>query len=140
MATFLTFSPYFIGFFTFLQNKKSLNNISFFLVCLSINLWLFGASLLFFSQKPSVGLFWYKYVTFFGVVNIAPSIYFFSVTWLNLLSKKKLFVKLGYVFSFSFYFSAVFTDYTVKPFLIKHYWGFYPRYGSIAIFFIMFFK
>src|SRR3990167_4955312 len=70
-----------IGVFVLTQNKKSLSNFSFFLICMSSCVWLYGMSLVYCSRSENLAVSWYRYSTFFGVANIAPSIYFFSVAW-----------------------------------------------------------
>ena len=127
-----------VGAFVFLQNKKAPTNVFFFLFCLTLNLWLYGISMVYCSKDPEVALTWYRWVTFLGVVNISPMVYTFSVHWLGLYEKQKKFVKAAFIVSPIFYFLAVATPYGM-PKIQKFFWGYYPMYGIAGRVFIVFF-
>ena len=81
-----------IGLFVLLQAKKLIKNVTFFLLCASLSLWLFATGFVYFSNSSQIALLWYKYFTFFGVVSIMPSAYLFSVASSGLLRKQRNFV------------------------------------------------
>jgi len=127
-----------IGVFILKQNPRSLNNTSFFVICSVTSIWLFGASLVYCTRDLELAVKWYRSVTFLGVSLIAPSIYFFSVSWLEPTFRKKWLVVIGYVLSFVFYASAHFTPWMVTGGR-TYFWGHYPTYGPMAYPFLTFF-
>ena len=127
-----------MGTFVLSQNVRSLNNFSFFLICLSSSVWLYGMSLMYCARFEALALDWYKYFTFLGVTQIAPSIYFFSVVWPGQLAPKKKSVVIGYILAFSFYLSSALSGYGVVG-VRRYFWGFYPVYGPIAVAFLSLF-
>src|SRR3989338_4474342 len=76
-----------ISLFVLTQNPKSSRNVSFFIICISSCIWLYGISVVYCCRFEASALNWYKYFTFFGVTLIAPSIYFFSASWAGLLTQ-----------------------------------------------------
>jgi len=129
-----------IGLFVLKQNKKSIINIAFFLQCLSVSFWLSTISIVYLSRTQNIALFWYRYFTFFGVVNIMPSVYMFAVTWSGEFQRKKYFVIVNYIIPLLFYILEITTDKIVIPFEIrKYFWGYYPIYGPWAGIFLIFF-
>lgn len=139
IPTFLVSTVIFAtGLFVFLQNRKAPANVSFFLLCLGINLWLYGISIMYSCKDPAFALQWYRWVVFLGVVNIAPLVYRFSVAWLGLQEKQKRWVRVSYFVPPVFYLLAVLTPYGV-PEVHLHYWGYYPIYGVAGRIFLGFF-
>lgn len=69
----------FIGFFIFFQNRKSIVNFSFFLICLCVALWLFSISFVYTAKTHASALFIYRSFTFLGVSFVAPGVYVFTV-------------------------------------------------------------
>jgi signal transduction histidine kinase len=127
-----------IGLFVLKQNKKSVINVAFFLQCFSVSFWLFTISIVYLSRAPAVALFWYRYFTFFGVVNIMPSVYLFAVAWSGEFERKKIFVISNYIVSLGFYLLAIGTDIFISTTKIRHYfWGYYPVYKSWALVFLI---
>ncbi len=120
-----------IGLFVLTQNPRAASNISFFIICISSCIWLYGISLVYCSRYELLALKWYKYFTFFGVTQIAPSIYFFSAAWTGLLPKKRTKITVGYLLAFGFFFLSCFTSYGIIG-VRKYFWGYYPIYGPIA--------
>ncbi|MGD0335844.1 MAG: ATP-binding protein [Candidatus Omnitrophota bacterium] len=130
----------FIGLFVLAQNRKSIINIAFFLQCFSVTFWLLMSSVVYSSRAPETALFWYRYFTFFGVVNIMPSVYLFAVAWSQEFEEKKALVLLNYGISFLFYFLAVTTDKFILPYTAtRYFWGYYPVYRPETILFLGFF-
>ena len=127
-----------IGFFVLKQNKKSIRNIACFLQCFSTGFWLFTITFVYLSRSQQVALSWYRYFTFFGVVNIMPSLIFLGAVFLGEFEKRKKFIIANYAISFVFYLLALTTDKVVISYDIrKYFWGFYPIYGTWAFAFII---
>jgi len=127
-----------IGLFVFLQNRKSVVNISFFLICLCVNLWLYGICLVYASQDPVPALAIYKAVTFLGVVYVAPGVYCFSVLWLKLYERQKWFMRATLIGAGTFYLAGLLSPLSFSG-VYRYYWGFYPRYGPLNYVFLGFF-
>ena len=116
-----------IGVFILLQTKKNIKNISFFLFCMSSTLWLGTMGFVYLSNNPATALTWYRSFTFFGVVNLMPNLYLFSVASSNLFKKQRFFVFAAYLFSYTVYLLALTTDkFITAPTL--YFWGYYPHY------------
>ncbi len=129
---------FFVGLFIFIQHRKAAANISFFLICLCINLWLFGISFVYAAKDPVLALTIYRKITFLGVSFISTSVYFFSVVWLNLGRRKIRNALIGFLGSIIFYSLGLFHD-TTFPGVYHYFWGYYPQYGRIAQIFLLFF-
>ncbi|OGW84469.1 MAG: hypothetical protein A3C35_02985 [Omnitrophica bacterium RIFCSPHIGHO2_02_FULL_46_11] len=127
-----------ISLFVLKQNPRSSRNVSFFIICISSCIWLYGISIVYCSRYETFALNWYKYFTFFGVTQIAPSIYFFSVSWAGWSRQRKISIVIGYLAAFSFFLSSAFTDLGIIG-IRKYFWGFYPIYGPVAAAFFAFF-
>ncbi len=135
LVSMLIFS---IGLFILLQAKKLIKNFAFFLLCASLSLWLFSMGFVYFSNNPQTAILWYKYFTFFGVVNIMPSAYLFSVAFSGLLKKQRNFVFAAFLISFIFYLLALTTDkFITSPNL--YFWGYYPHYEPLNSLFLFFY-
>ncbi|OGW77998.1 MAG: hypothetical protein A2Z83_02880 [Omnitrophica bacterium GWA2_52_8] len=127
-----------IGFFVFLQNKSSLNNIVFFLFCLSLNLWLYGRVFMYCSKEAETALWIARRVAKLGVSHIAPLVYTFSVLWLDRYERQKPFVIVGFVMALAVYLTTNFSLLVVTS-VHKYFWGYYPVYGIGGKLFLVFF-
>lgn len=126
------------GIFVFAQNRTRLSNISFFLFCLSLNLWLYGRALMYSSKEAEHALWIAKYFAFFGVAHISPLVYAFSVFWLELYKKQKKYLIAAFVAAPIFYLICITTPYGM-PNVQKYFWGYYPVYGIVNKIFLGFF-
>ncbi len=123
----------FIGFFVLKQNKKAIINIAFFYQSFSVGLWLFAISIVYSSRVPDIALIWYRYFTFFGVVNIMPSLVFCGMAWIGQFKRRKKFLIINYLIVFVIYILGITTDKIIISYdMRKYFWGFYPIYGSWA--------
>ena len=126
------------GLFVFLQNRGSPTNLTFFLLCLAINLWLYGISIMQSARDSAVALFWYRTAVFLGVCYISPLVYTFSVLWLGLYPKQKFFVWSSFLTGLIFYVAAHLTSWILAG-TRTYYWGLYPAYGWGGRIFLFFF-
>ncbi|MDP1854327.1 MAG: ATP-binding protein [Candidatus Omnitrophota bacterium] len=125
-----------IGIFIFFQAKKLIKNAAFFFLCTSLSLWLLGTGIVYLSANPDTALFWYKYFTFLGVINIMPSAYLFSAASSGSLRKQRGFVALSFFLAYLFYFLAIATDKSIgTPRL--YFWGYYPVYKPLNFLFLL---
>jgi len=65
-----------LGLFVFIQNRKSLSNVAYFFICISIYLWLIFDVAIMSSTNVRTAVIWGKAV-YFGACLIPPSMYFF---------------------------------------------------------------
>jgi PAS domain S-box-containing protein len=127
-----------LGIYVFKQNRKSIVNFAFLMLCMSLLFWLAGFTMTYLSRDKELALFWYKYFSFFGVVFISPNVYFFTVSLLNLFKRQKWFVLAAYPVASLFYLLMIKTDYFVIG-AKKYFWGWHPLYGPISYPFLAFF-
>ena len=129
-----------IGLFVLSQNRKSVINVAFFAQCFSVSFWFLMISIVYSSRNQDTAIFWYKYFTFFGVVNIMPSVYLFAVSWAGEFKRKRPFVIFNYLVSFIFYLITVTTDKVIpSDNMHRYFWGLYPVYKPAASIFLVFF-
>jgi len=125
------------GIFVFLQNRRSLNNFSYLLVCISCALWLYGDVMIMCSANKVAADLVVKFV-YIGVSFIPPSCYFFSVAWLDLWKTKKKWVIANYLIGLVF----IVLFYTTDKFVIgyqKHFFGYLSRLSALALIYVAFF-
>lgn len=130
-----------IGLFVLRQNKNSIINIAFFYKCLAMGFWLFSIFFVYSSNKPELAIKLYRNFTFLGVVNIMPSVMFFTMAWSGELRHKKPFVVMNYLLSLLVYILANTSDKLILPYQMrKYFWGYYPVYTFwVAPYLIFFF-
>jgi len=123
-----------IGGFVLKQNIKSQVNQAFFLLCVSLFVWLTGYSWIYLLDREDIALNVYRHYTFLGVAFIGFCVYLFSVLWLKLWQQQKYFVISSCLFSFLIYVAAWTTD-LVVPSIDQYFWGFYSHYGPLGVLF-----
>lgn len=126
------------GFYIYLQNKKSVTNLSFFLLCIAILLWLMGQTGVYMARDAELARLIYRRLAFAGVVLISPTVYFFSTLWLGLYQQKKKSVLFGILGAAFFYILGIFSEASF-PGMRRYYWGYYPVYGINNMIFLVFF-
>lgn len=77
-----------VGFYVFMQDKNRTSE-SFLICAISAGIWQAGIGAMYLMNNAALIIPFYKVFTFFGVVNIVPSIYFLTVTSLGLFAAKK---------------------------------------------------
>jgi signal transduction histidine kinase len=127
-----------VGLFVLLQRRNSATNRTFFLLCIAIGLWLYGMSLVYCSRQAGLALAHYRGITFLGVCHISPLVYLFSVYWLGLFERQKLWVRLNFASAAIFYLLSVTSPWVIER-MRQHFWGFYPVYGAGGRIFLLFF-
>lgn len=119
-----------IGLFVLKQNKNSVINIAFFYKCSAMGFWLLSISFVYLSDNPQTAILWYRYFTFFGVINITPAILFFVTAWSGRLKQERVFVAVNFSLSLAVYILAITTDKLISPYQMRRYfWGYYPVYS-----------
>ncbi|MCH8942155.1 MAG: hypothetical protein IIA48_06930, partial [Bacteroidetes bacterium] len=117
------------------QAKKTVTNVSFFFLCMSLSLWLFSTGFVYLSNNPQTALVWYRHFVFLGVINIMPSIYLFSVATAGFLKQQKFCVLAGFIIAYTFYMLALTTD-KVIGYPKLYFWGYYPQYQPLTFLFL----
>ena len=135
LVSILIFS---IGIFVLRQNKGSIINKAFFYKCLAMGFWLFSIFFVYACNNPALAIKIYKNFTFLGVVNIMPSIMFFTMAWSGEIKRKKLFVAVNFSLSLAVYILVLTTDKMILP-MRKYFWGYYPIYSFWLVFYLMLF-
>ena len=123
-----------LGNFIFLKRRSKLNNI-FFLLSLTITVWLFGTFMMFLSKEDTAMIFWDRFV-YMGVVFMPVLLYHFSLTLTGIKRKKFLFYG-AYSLSFAFFILSQ-TDYFVSG-LFKYRWGVHTRAHFFHHLFLVYF-
>jgi signal transduction histidine kinase len=128
----------FVGVFVYAQNRKSPANLSFFIICLCVNLWLYGISLVYSARDPVLALALYRTLPFLGVAFVSSCVYWFSVVWLRLYEKQRRLVFLALAGSLFFYAGGLLSGSSFRG-VYKYFWGYYPQYGGLNYLFLAFF-
>ena len=126
-----------LGAYILFRNPKSLANRSFFLLCLSLFIWLVGFGLISFSNNEAIASFWARIIEL-GVVFIPANIFFFVSVFLGLYNREKPLVLSVYFVSF-FFFAAVLGTNLFVTGVKNFYWGYYNLYGPLGYVYIAFF-
>jgi len=125
-----------LGVFVFFHDRRSATNLSYFLVCLNTFLWLICNYLAISSTQEPTALFWSKLV-YLGITFIPPSMYFFSVAWLQLREQRKyvlLYYGLGAVFVLLFLDTGLFV-----VGVHRYYFGYFSRLSPAAAIYLAYF-
>jgi signal transduction histidine kinase len=113
-----------LGFFVYLQNKKSIVNVSFALLCLFTFWWQFCWSILFSLHNEDLAFFVVR-LGYTGIIFIPYAFYHFVISFLKIDREKHnviLFYLLGLVFVIILWSS----NYFISGYY--HYrWGYYPK-------------
>jgi len=123
------------GITIFIANRKVLPNFSFFLICLSVSIWLSATGMGYLCNSEKIALLWFKWDNF-GVAFISISVYFFTRAFLNLKGKRT--VLIGYMIALIFGILTIRTDYLVTG-VRKYFWGYFPKWGILGFPFLTFF-
>jgi signal transduction histidine kinase len=127
-----------VGFIILSQNYRSLVNFFFFSICLCGGFWFSGMVATYSADTSATALQMYRTVSFLGVALMAPCIYLFSSVWLSFFGKQKFLGYTALAVGFVFYLVGL---YSPQSFLgvYEYFWGYYPRYGPINYYFLVFF-
>ena len=124
------------GVFVLLKRPAASVNRNFFLICLSVTIWLIPTGLGYLSIEPDLAQLWFKCDNF-GVMFISVTVFHFVTSFLQLERRRA--VRTGYLVAFLFGLVVVLTDWLVID-VRKFSWGYFPRWGYFSIvFFAIFF-
>ena len=127
-----------LGVYILFQNRKAIENVSFFLCALTAFLWLFGMAFCEAAKESLPALLWYKRCSFFGVSFIGVTAYFMIVSITGQFPGHKRIIVIACLISAAFYLFANSTDSFVTETMLTP-WGHYPQLGGLSLFFIAYF-
>jgi len=125
----------FAGIVLFIANRKAPTTFSFFLICLSVSIWLLATGMGYLCESEKTAMLWFKFDNF-GVAFISISVYFFTRSFINLKGKK--FIAIGYIIALVFGILIIKTNYLVTG-VRKYFWGYFPSWGRLGYPFLTFF-
>ncbi len=125
----------FLGIFVFLKNKKSKLNLIFFLLSVSVTVWLFSTFMMFISKTDSQAIFWDRTV-YLGVIFIPILMYHFGLAFSKTRNPKILY--LGYSLAVIFVVLSR-TNYFVSG-LFEYRWGVHSQAQIFHHIFLIYFS
>src|SRR5437867_4457445 len=132
MATILA-----LGLSVLARERVSRVSLAFFLMTLTVGIWLFAQSLVYSSAGPDIALRWAR-AGYLGVPFIAPATYLFTVVVLRIYRQYRVVVWAGWILAVLFSAAALWTDALFDG--VKEYsWGYYAKYNWLGAPFILFF-
>ena len=127
-----------VGLYVFSQNRRSVTNLAFSLITVSMFVWLSGFGFMSFVKQQAITLYWFKYAEF-GVCFIPSSVYFFAVSFVGRFKEKQGWVYFTYLVSLVFAVLLLVTNYFVSG-VYEYYWGYYDLFGPLGNIFLIFFS
>jgi two-component system sensor histidine kinase/response regulator len=119
-----------LGLVTFIRDRASKVSSSFFLVTLSIFVWLGSLPWLYSASSDNVALFWAK-IEHIGVAFIPSFFFIFTLDIIQRYKKYRYFGWATLILSGGFCAGFVFTPYFIKG-VSSMPWGFYAEYGPFG--------
>ncbi len=126
-----------LGSLVLVHEQGSLVSLLFFLMTLTLTIWLFSFSWMYCAINPQVALLWAK-TAYLGVPFIPSVIYHFTVTVLRIAQQHKKLAWISWLLSLFFCAAALGTDTFISG-LYHYWWGYYPKYGWLGTVFLAFF-
>jgi PAS domain S-box-containing protein len=125
-----------LGLVTFIRDRASKVSSSFFLVTLSIFVWLGSLPWLYSAPNEHVALFWAK-IGHFGVAFIPSFFFIFTLDIIQRYKKYRYFGWATLILSGGFCAGFVFTPYFING-VTSMSWGYYAQYGTHGSFLIVY--
>ncbi len=116
-----------LGIFVWFKNSKSTANFSWFLICLSMFVWLIGDCLLFSTKNPKFALFFTK-IVYIGVTGIPIGNFYFSSKLIQSRLNRVTLFSLIAIYSIGIFFTSQ-TNLIING-TYNYFWGFYPKAGT----------
>ncbi len=131
---FLLFS---LSFYILLTEKKTITVISYFLVSLSMGIWLTGIGIQYLSKDVNIATIWVKYYVFLGVVLMPFSVYFYTSSFFNTFNESKRYIIIVFLISIFFYTINITTNYILGD-VKYYYYGYYPAANNLVFLYVVF--
>jgi len=126
-----------LGAFVYYRGRKSIINLSFALMSLSIFVWSFGVSREIVAQNIQIGLFWNRFL-YIGAISIPVFFLHFVLSLLNLHVAKRRLLVVAYLITLIFW-VLDFTPLFVKGVVPKGSFNYASEPGLVYPFFLAFF-
>ncbi len=123
-----------LGFVTLIRDRASKVNSSFFLVTISIFVWLGSLPWLYSASSENVALFWAK-IEHIGVAFIPSFFFIFTLDIIQQYRKYRFFAWATLILSGGFCLGFFSTPYFIKS-VSSMPWGYYAQYGPYGYFLI----
>jgi PAS domain S-box-containing protein len=138
IPTFLTMvAILLLGVVAVLYERRSVVNVLFFWMTVTIGIWLFAFSWMYCATDERVALLWAK-IAYLGVPFIPAGIYHFTTAFLRIQQARSALVWAGWALAV-FFSAAILSTNTLVSGLYRYWWGFYPRYGWLSVPYLTFF-
>lgn len=124
-----------LGCVALARERVSAVSISFFLLTLTVGIWLFAISWVHSATNEVVALWWVK-AAYLGIPFIGPAAYQFTVTALRSYNKYRYVVWGMWLIATAFCIATFFTDAVVGG-LYEYSWGYYGRYNWLGVVFML---
>lgn len=126
-----------LGVLVLIREKRSLISFVFVILTTLVMLWLFATVGLFSSSTTVVAYQWIKIKNSF-VVFIPSLLFVFTLVIVRRLKELSVLAWSALAVSVYFMFSVLLTDLFVSG-VYEYFWGYYSRYSSFSVWFIVFF-
>jgi diguanylate cyclase (GGDEF)-like protein/PAS domain S-box-containing protein len=138
MPTLLTtLAVLLLGLLVLVRERITWVSISFFLVTLTVSIWLFTYSGMYLSTDEGTALRWVR-ASYVGLPFIAAAVYQFTLMVLGIYRRYKLVMWAIWLVALFFSIAGMHTELVVGG-LYHYWWGYYPRYEWLGTLFMVFF-
>ena len=125
-----------LGIFALTRERGSQRSVAFFLLTQSIGVWLFCFSWMYSATDVQVAMWWAK-AAYVGVGFMPAAIYYYSgQLWGDAKFRKRAPIIWGLS---SIFVIVIITTNMLFGSLYHYGWGFYPKYGTTSILFLLYF-
>ena len=126
----------FLGVVVYWNNRKSIANVTFLLVCFATSWWQFSWFILFNAQNEILANYLVK-IGYIGIIFIPIFFFHFLLSFLGEISKfDRYFLYFSYSMGLIFEAVLLTTDYFINGFY-EYFWGFYPKAGFLHPFYLL---
>lgn len=123
----------FLGVYVLIENVKSTVNISFFISCLSVFVWLSGIALFYSTKNSELSIYFYLRYTFPGILGIGPSVYFLTTSILRVNKERKIIIIANYIIMLILCLLSFKENWLIIG-EKTYFWGRYLLYGQLSYF------
>lgn len=126
-----------LGLVVLVGERRSLVSLLFFLMTLTVSVWLLGISWVYCATTEPLAVWWAK-VEHVGVHLIPAAVYHFTAASLRITARCRRAIWSGWIASLGLVALTVQTDALIGR-VAQYWWGYYPRYGWANVPFLAFF-
>ncbi|MBI3293074.1 MAG: PAS domain S-box protein [Elusimicrobia bacterium] len=126
-----------LGLVVLVGERRSLVSVLFFLMTITISVWLLGISGVYCAIIEPLAVWWAK-IEHVGVHLIPAAVYHFTVASLRIVAQHRRTVRIGWLISVGCV-ALTFQNDALVGHVSRFWWGYYPRYGWANAPFLIFF-